>query len=1137
MSGWITHKTRAIILIGIIIVSGMGAGLGAATLTPNERTQSLNGTVSASQESADPSVSILTESINDSTQTTLRIAYDPGQQNISDLKLNLHGPQTNATKDQSWGLYEAATADSAGQFNSTLNQSGGTLSIAFPSETFGGGPIPLKAELVNETGEYTQLGSEKQTYDIASTVSLSSWSISPTTTAPGEDITVTATLTNNGDTNDSYTLIANASHSVLNSTYVTLESGTTRTVTLTFTNDYPTTEDVWISGRGPTTVSFESQLQVEARSVSTTSALVGENVTLSAVVNNTGTSESTRTVYFDFGGTRMSRQITVAGGGQQAVSVNVSAASPGRYYPSIAGEYVDTVTINSQLDITAVQLNQSTIDIGSSVLVTTALDNPTTNWVNETIDISVSGDSVTRQVAVPPGENTTISGALQPTRAGKQTITVAGTRTETFVQVDGVLEIVDGSVSINRSTVAVGEQLAVNFTYRNPSNSGYTPDREIFISVAGGFEEVPVSLSPGETQDVTVSLTPTRARSEADVQAGSKNLGTVTVESPVLIEQVDYDYKVIAGETATVTYVLNNTDKTTSHSRTVDVWGNTNDGDSVDAQKTVELSAGETRNVTLSLDMVAPGDYHLSLANGQEGGIAVLNDTFGEANLTTIIQDTETVSVRNEARFFANVTNYGTADGAELITLQRTQDGPVIEADAVLAKPGESEFASVAMEFDSPGNKTVYVNGEAVNLTVTEPYVLDTNISVVNGTVPDRMPVPEGGYDRGYLNIEFRINDRRASSYDLSRIGADKSTRFKVEMTVRDFNPDTVVATGQDIEWNATSLADNKTRITLYVNPVDQSYLQDVPDFGEWGDKQRTAAFTIQNMVQYRVYGNSPDNTRSYNWANGLAISTNAQRYSAPRYYETENGSRFEVKLAAAHFREDGSLNTGHYTAQIPDAMLNEWGVDSPSDLEAAYTGADDTTIEIMETADGMEVSIDLHYSSGTVSVGEQDAIQSVVSDGQQDTSNPDDSSDSGSDTSPDSNTSPDSDTSPDTGSQPSPSGDSNSPQESADSTGSATNQTTTAPTTTPTTDDEVTNDTTTPETTRTSTTPTSVPETTSPPSTTIDGTVTTGNGTTTTLTGADTTGGATPGFGPLTTLFVLGISAILLGYRSRSQE
>jgi len=828
-------------------------------------------------------------------------------------------------------------------------------------------------------------------------------------------------------------------------------------------------------------------------------------------------------VAFEFGGATTTRNVTVSANSQKAVSINISTNVPGSHWPHIEGEPVGEVQVDSRLDINSVETNQSLIDIGETVLVTTELKNPTESWANESIDIDITGDQVTKEVTVPPGENTTLEAVLKPAISGTAPIRIAGAQTETSVDVDGVLEIVEGSVSINRSTVSTGETIAVNFTYRNPSGSGYTTDREIFISAAGDHAKVPVALSPGETRDVNITLTPTEAASPATIRAEDKNVGTVEVETPVVIEDVDYDYKVAHGETSTVTYVLNNTDDARKQSRTIDTYGNTNDDDRVSAQDTFELNASETKTVTQELNPPAAGDYHLTLADGRTGGLAVLDDTTGEANITTNVRDTESVSIRNEARFYANVTNNGTADGADLITLRRSQDGPIIESDAVLAEPGQSEFGSVSMEFSSPGNKTVYVNGEAVNLTVTEPYVLDTNISVINGTVPDSMPVAEGGYDRGHLNIEFRINDRRASSYDLGELGADKSTRFKTNLTVRDFDPDMVIATGQGIEWNATSISENKTNITLYVNPVDQSYLQDAPSLGEWGDTQRTANITFENMVQFRVYGDSPDSSQNFGWGNGLAISTNAQRYSAPRFYQTENGSRFEVKLAAAHFREDGSLNTGHYTAQIPDEMLNEWGVDSPSELEAAYTGANDTTIDITETSDGIEATIDLHYSSGTVSVGEEKAVQAVTETNQNDDSKSD-SSDSDSDT--DTN-------------QGSDSGTPNSKQEEQTTT-ATTDQTpteTTTETTSSTTTTDVEDSSTTQGSDELTTTTLSETETTNETPTSEEETVSSTQSSTGTTDNSGSSGGSAPGFSLLTTIAVIGILCVILAHRGRLSE
>lgn len=991
-------RVTALVLVGMLVFAGGIPALGSALSVQNSNTQSLS-TV-ANDGSGDPWVSLGTETIDDSTETTIEIDYQPGDEEVSNLALRLSGPQTSQSTGPNDYLFERATADDPGSFDGTLEQSGGTLSITFPKGTFGGGEIPLEASLVRDE-PFEPLDTDAKRYSVASNVQLSNPEISPTTVKTDEPITVSATLTNTGDSPDSFVLTAHDEDGeVWNSKYLTLDAGEIRDVSFTTSQSYSTQAELSVSGSAPTTVTIESPIEVTETSVSPTTVSPGESVELTATVENTGSTSADRYLTFSFAGWHETDKVTLDAGETTTITKVTSTTRLGEHTPYVETTALQSVTVESDLTVTDVSLSASTIDIGDSVDVTTTLSNPTDQRVQESVEVAVHGVRKTVPVDIAPGETATKTLTLTPTEPGTQSVRVNDEWTDTDLTVDGVLEIVDESVSVTPRPAETGRPVTIEFTYRNPSDSGYTADRRVSISLAGGYTSEPVTLAPGETQDFSVTVTPERVDDDAPVRVDATTIATVATESPIVVDDVQYDHEVAVGETATVTATVTNTDEEDARTRTLSVFASTNDDNSVSARRTVEVDPGATTTVDLDLQMDTPGDYWVQLPDSRETGIAVLGDTTGTADLTFEIRETNSVSVRNEARFFASLTNTGDADGSKLLTLQRTEDGPIIESDVILAEPGEEAYGSVAMEFDSPGEKTIYLNGEPHTITVTEPYIRDSSVSVVEGTVPDRMPVLEGGYDRGYLNIEFRINERRASSYDLSRIGADKSTRFKVELTVRDFDPKTVIANGRDIEWSAETLSDGKTKLTLYISPVDQSYLEDTPDFGEWGETQRTAAFTIENRVQFRAYGDSPDSDRDYGWADGLALSTNAQQYSAPQYYETADGNRFDVRLAAPHFTEDGSLNTGHYTAHIPQSTLDDWGVESPSDLEAAYTGADDTTIDITDTGDGMTVRIDLHYSSGTVSVGEQGAVPAT--DEPSDGSNDDDSDTDDDDSDPD---------------------------------------------------------------------------------------------------------------------------------------
>jgi protocatechuate 3,4-dioxygenase beta subunit len=313
----------------------------------------------------------------------------------------------------------------------------------------------------------------------------------------------------------------------------------------------------------------------------------------------------------------------------------------------------------------------------------------------------------------------------------------------------------------------------------------------------------------------------------------------------------------------------------------------------------------------------------------------------------------------------------------------------------ITAPPGDytvSVFAK-GSNADSRSVTTTAGNSTTVDFETKRTKILHRSVDVTSGSVADADDLEVRAAVRaGLLQVQL-VNE---SSYgddpsepsgtvpgkpdDLEPVGVDDGTEFEITVTVTNFTASSLLWGLDDADWetsdNATA-GPNATDVTLRGSPVTLQanitangvgpLLTEDPADVQWTTGQTDRATDGFNQTVYvGVFdlSTAPAEVRSN--LDGISVTTNAQRFSTPRLVD---GS-LRVWVAAPSTTVEGQTHTGFYQATIPDAQLDEWGVDDPeSELLTRYKGADvDATVT--ETTDGARIRIDgIGYSAGFVEV------------------------------------------------------------------------------------------------------------------------------------------------------------------------
>ncbi|WP_424016637.1 CARDB domain-containing protein [Halorientalis pallida] len=531
----------------------------------------------------------------------------------------------------------------------------------------------------------------------------------------GETLTVDATVENTGSGDGLQTVTLTVDGQVRDSQQVSLSGGESTSVSLSWQ-----TQD---GDAGDYTASVNTATQVAQTSVTVdpapsadpanfqvsnlqapSDATVGDTITVSADVQNTGDQQGTQTVAFgvdtnDDGAleTLASQDETLASGASTTVTfdVNTSALSAGTYTHGVSTAN-DTAT--AEITLTAPPVEQppnfqvqnldtnSPVTEGETLTVDATVANTGDQQGTQTVTLSVLGTSDDQQVTLAGGASQIVTLSV-PTEtgdagSGTATVTTENDTISTSVQVNAPDAPANFQVSGVNSNSPVNETETLDVTATVQNTGQQQGTQTVTLDVAGAQRDSQtVQLAAGTSQDVTLSWT-TQSGDAGDYTAtvaSANDTGTtsVSVNEPATpanfaVSNVGSNSPVNETETLDVTATVQNTgDLEGTQTVTLDVAGAQRDSQSV------QLAGGASTTVTLSWTTQSgdAGDYTATVASVDDSGTTSVSVN------TEPEPPAEPIPFTSYVRGDESYLHTGTPDNDRAITYPVCRDGQPQPAD------------------------------------------------------------------------------------------------------------------------------------------------------------------------------------------------------------------------------------------------------------------------------------------------------------------------------------------------------------------------------------------------------------------------------------------------------------------------
>lgn len=257
--------------------------------------------------------------------------------------------------------------------------------------------------------------------------------------------------------------------------------------------------------------------------------------------------------------------------------------------------------------------------------------------------------------------------------------------------------------------------------------------------------------------------------------------------------------------------------------------------------------------------------------------------------------------------------------------------------------------------------------------------VIASSLVHTDGTEPELENISVDAFvASGLLQIQL-VNETAdpgdlGSSYELAGVGADETTVFEIEVQVNSSAPRVLVGAGNVSDWQVAENGDGTTNVTIVVSPIAQQMIVDcdtydgcTPPIDGWPEGANDTA-TVANDATVGLAADplTGISTTAANRLNGTVLTTDAQAFGSPVYDPA--AEELSVFVAAPSLTVDDTQNEGFYWAFLPNALLDDWGVDNASELTAAFDG-EATDFDAEDVAGGVSIAIDMTYSAGKVTI------------------------------------------------------------------------------------------------------------------------------------------------------------------------
>ncbi len=205
----------------------------------------------------------------------------------------------------------------------------------------------------------------------------------PSTAAPGEEISITATVENTGGSDT--TIDVRAGGELVNS-YV-VGAGETVNVDETHTFTEPGTYQITVAGETKSVQVVSTNLVVNNLDVPD-NAIVGDTVTISVSVENTGNAELTESIYVDG---QAVEDFTLAAGESKDLSIEYKFEDTGDHDVSV-GTDSQTITVQEAIVIENPSVGKDEVKKGNKVEISATITN--NDDVAHDVKVTVDGDTV-----------------------------------------------------------------------------------------------------------------------------------------------------------------------------------------------------------------------------------------------------------------------------------------------------------------------------------------------------------------------------------------------------------------------------------------------------------------------------------------------------------------------------------------------------------------------------------------------------------------------------------------------------------------------------------------------------------------------------------------------------------------------
>lgn len=745
------------------------------------------------------------------------------------------------------------------------------------------------------------------------------------TVVVGDDVDVSVTLVNTGGVSGSETVSVTNTDGDSNDTTVTVDPGRTKSVTLT--TNVSSTGLTTFNADGETAgiVDVEPAVVVTDYDVSSTAVLANETVRVLATVENRGDTNASIDVPFYADGEEVTKPtLTVAAGDTETKEFSTSFETEGLHNVSVANlpeTWIDVVLNSATLRVTA---NTSSVVAGQPVeftVVRTDTDNPVedaTVRVGDQQRTTASDGTVTLNIRT--------AGTYPVVATKERTGSTAFARDTTTLTVTDPLTITDsldfGTVTASPQQGSDRASSAVRTETVTVTNDG---GRTVSLGQAtiigtdatqfGIVSQLPSSVAPGDSVDVTVRFAPTvRDSADATVRFRSN-----TPKTPTRTVSLSGTGEAPAISVNTTRVAFGDVGTGSQATETVLVENNGEQALVVNAQSmaagfsstpgSLEIAPGNNSTIDVTFDPSAPQRYGDRLT-------LVTNDPFNETVSVRAIgtgQEGELLVSPSDQLALGDVTQDSTASADILLENTGT--------DTITVTPNETD--------DAAGEFTVESEGSAITLAPAESTFVTVEVTPTS--------------DSPSANVTFESAGLPDQTVQLTASGLTPTALISPDPSGDD----------PDVNYGSVAVGGSSTQEVIVTNTGDADLEVDLED-------------ALPSDVPYEVAGST--GTRTVAPGNQISISvvfepTTTGTSSANLTFDTNDPNNATVDVALAGSGETtslegdtGSLDFGKVGVGAADTLTVQLTNDGTEELSRLRvnrkTGSDSGAFQAI---DGLE--------------------------------------------------------------------------------------------------------------------------------------------------------------------------------------